>query len=175
VLGGVSMGGYVALAYVRRFGTRALSGLVLANTRADADAPEARGAREEALRVLEAEGVEGLARRQLPRMLAEPADEALQERVRAMMLAQPKETVAAAVRMLRDRPDSTGVLGAIDVPTLVLCGDGDLPSPPAVMRAMADRIPGASYVELERCGHLANLQRPGAFDAALFGFVQSLG
>jgi len=70
--------------------------------------------------------------------------------------------------------DLKDALGRIAVPTLVLSGSKDGNAPAPMMRRMADAIPGARYVELEGCGHLANMERPDAFDAALRGFLETL-
>jgi 3-oxoadipate enol-lactonase len=70
--------------------------------------------------------------------------------------------------------DLKDALARIAVPTLVLSGSKDGNAPASMMRRMADAIPGARYVELEGCGHLANLERPGEFDAALGGFLETL-
>jgi 3-oxoadipate enol-lactonase len=63
----------------------------------------------------------------------------------------------------------------IDVPTLVLAGETDTNAPAPMMEKMASRIPGARFVSLPGLGHLANLEDPQAFDAALSGFLTSLG
>ncbi len=70
--------------------------------------------------------------------------------------------------------DLKDALGRIALPTLVLSGSKDGNAPAPMMRRMADAIPGARYVELEGCGHLANLERPAEFDAALRGFLETL-
>ncbi len=70
--------------------------------------------------------------------------------------------------------DLKAALGRIGVPTLVLSGSKDGNAPASMMRRMADAIPGAAYVELDGCGHLANLERPAEFDAALRGFLETL-
>ena len=66
----------------------------------------------------------------------------LVERVRRIMLRQKPETVAADLLVMRDRPDSSDLLGQIDVPTLVVVGDQDVLTPPSDARTMADAIPG---------------------------------
>jgi pimeloyl-ACP methyl ester carboxylesterase len=68
--------------------------------------------------------------------------------------------------------DRRAALGAIDVPTLVLAGEHDRTAPPAVMQRMADRINGAQYLCLPQAGHIANLEAPGAFNAAVVAFLQ---
>ncbi len=70
--------------------------------------------------------------------------------------------------------DLKNALSRIAVPTLVLSGSKDGNAPAPMMRRMADAIPGAQYVELAGCGHLANMEQPAAFDAALAGFLATL-
>jgi 3-oxoadipate enol-lactonase len=70
--------------------------------------------------------------------------------------------------------DLKAALARIAVPTLVLSGSKDGNAPAPMMRRMADAIPGAHYIELNGCGHLANLERPREFDAALCGFLDTL-
>lgn len=79
-----------------------------------------------------------------------------------------------ALRAIRDRPDSTGLLGDITVPTLVVHGAEDEVAPPLVARAMAARIPGARYVEVAGAGHLAPLEQPEQVTRALREFLGGL-
>jgi pimeloyl-ACP methyl ester carboxylesterase len=67
--------------------------------------------------------------------------------------------------------DRRGALGAIRVPVLAVAGERDTTAPPAVMEKMAEKTPGAEYRLLAGCGHLANLERPRAFDAAVLGWL----
>jgi pimeloyl-ACP methyl ester carboxylesterase len=173
VLGGVSMGGYVAFECLRLFPER-ISALILANTRPDPDSEEAREARKEmALRVAK-EGVGVLAEIQMERLLA-PAtrenDEELVERVRAMILENSPDGAVAALGAIRERPDSTLLLAEIGVPTLVVGGEEDGISSPEVMARMAEKIPGSRHVSLPRAGHLSNLEAPEEFNAALEEFL----
>jgi 3-oxoadipate enol-lactonase len=63
---------------------------------------------------------------------------------------------------------------AIDVPTLVVCGSEDKVTPPALSRDLAELIPGAQYAEIERAGHLANLERPDEFNAVVEAFIRGV-
>lgn len=72
---------------------------------------------------------------------------------------------------MRDRPDSTGLLGEISVPTLVVGGEDDTLSTPEVMGEMAAKIPDSRHVTLSKAGHLSNLESPEKFSAALSGFL----
>jgi pimeloyl-ACP methyl ester carboxylesterase len=166
IVGGISMGGYVALAFAARHPTR-LAGLLLADTKAGPDTPEARQARGEAIALVETSGVAALVDKQLPRLLAPGATPEVRAEARAIAVAQRPGTLTAALAALRDRPDRTLDLAAIAVPTLAIVGTEDSITPPAEARAMAAAIPGARLVEIAGAGHLAALEAPQAFAAAL--------
>jgi 3-oxoadipate enol-lactonase len=176
VLGGVSMGGYVVFECLRLFPQR-VSGLVLANTRPEPDSDEIRENRKKmALRVAE-EGVEVLIELQMERLLAPDTLEnnaRVVEKVRAMILESNPNGVVAALGAMRERPDSTPLLGEIGVPTLVIGGEEDGISSPEVMGAMAEKIPDSRHVTLPRAGHLSNLESPEGFNAALKEFLEEL-
>lgn len=173
VLGGVSMGGYVAFGCLRLFPER-VSGLILANTRPDPDSQEMRENRKNMARRVAEEGVEVLIELQMERLLARDTlenDEAVVEKVQAMILESSPNGVVAALGAMRDRPDSTSLLGEIEVPTLVIGGEEDGISSPDVMGAMAQKIPGSRHVTLPRAGHLSNLESSEDFNAALKEFL----
>jgi 3-oxoadipate enol-lactonase len=173
VLGGVSMGGYVAFGCLRLFPER-VSGLILANTRPDPDSEEMRENRKNMARRVAGEGVEVLIELQMERLLARDTlenDAAVVEKVRAMILESSPNGVVAALGAMRDRPDSTSLLGEIEVPTLVIGGEEDGISSPDVMGAMAQKIPGSRHVTIPRAGHLSNLESPKDFNAALREFL----
>ena len=173
VLGGVSMGGYVALGCMRLFPER-VSGLVLADTRPDADSEETRENRKNMARRVADEGVEVLIELQMRRLLARDTlenNEEVVEEVRGMILESSPGGVVAALGALRERPDSTPLLEKIEVPTLVIGGEEDGISSPEVMGAMAEKIPDSRHVTLPRAGHLSNLEAPEGFNAALKEFL----
>src|SRR5829696_5198940 len=173
VLGGVSMGGYVVFECMRLFPER-ISGLILANTRAEPDSEEIRENRKKMARRVAEEGVEVLIELQMQRLLAPDTlenNEAVVEKVRAMIFESSPNGVVAALGAMRDRPDSTPLLESIEVPTLVIGGEEDEISSPEVMGAMAEKIPNSRHVTLPRAGHLSNLENPEGFDAALKEFL----
>ena len=176
VLGGVSMGGYVAFQCMRLFPERVFA-LVLANTRPEPDTEETRETRNEmAFRVAQ-EGVGVLVELQMERLLAPDTlqnDEKLVENVRAMIFDNSPDGAVAALGAMRERPDSTPLLGKIGVPTLVVGGEEDGISSPEVMGAMAAKIPGARHVTIPQTGHLSNLEAPEQFNAILSDFLQSI-
>ena len=173
VLGGVSMGGYVALGCMRLFPER-VSGLILADTRPDADSEETRENRKNMARRVADEGVEVLIELQMRRLLARDTlekNEEVVEEVRTMILESSPGGVVAALGAMRERPDSTPLLEKIEVPTLVIGGEEDGISSPEVMEAMAEKIPDSRHVTLPRAGHLSNLEAPEGFNAALKEFL----
>ncbi|HEX5936723.1 MAG TPA: alpha/beta fold hydrolase [Actinomycetota bacterium] len=165
VVCGLSMGGYVALELWRSARPR-VAGLVLANTRAEPDAPEGAEGRRALAERLRAEG-NGFLVEQPPPLLSEDAPPQLWERVKGMIADQPASAIAAAALGMAERPDSVPDLPGIDVPTLVITGTGDTLIPPEVTAGIADRIPGAELVRIEGAGHLSNLEAAEAFDAAV--------
>lgn len=168
-VGGLSMGGYVALAFAARHRTR-LERLILADTRAAADSSAARASRAEALDLVEKAGVAAFVERQLVALLSPAASEAVRSEARGLC-DQPLETVRAGILALRDRPDRRAELAAIACPTLAIVGKEDRISPPAEMAEIALAIPGARLVEIAGAGHLSNLENPTAFVAAIETFI----
>jgi pimeloyl-ACP methyl ester carboxylesterase len=176
-VGGCSMGGYAALAFARRHPGK-MAGLYLQDTKASPDTDEARANRKAlAARVL-AEGSSVAADGMLPRLVGETTH---RERpdvvalVRGTILGARPEAIAAALAGLAAREDSRPTLPTIRVPTLVVVGEEDELTPPAEAETMAAAIPGASLVRVPGAGHLANLEAPGAVNAALARFLAPLG
>ena len=176
VLGGLSMGGYVAFEFVRRFPER-VRALVLADTRPQADDEAAKRTREETARKALREGMAPIADAMLPKLLSpstrENNPEAV-ERVRAMMLDTKPEGAAAALRAMAARRDQTDLLSSIDAPTLIVVGGEDSITPPSDAEAMRAKIKGSRLVVIEGVGHVSNVERPREFDRALGEFVRGL-
>lgn len=173
---GFSMGGYILFEFLRRY-PRLVRALILCDTRAEADTPEGQRTRDEHAALVVRDGLGALADLLLPKLLgatSRTGNPSLTERVRAMVLRQPITGVVGGLRAMRDRPDSTSGLSGIRVPTLVICGAEDTVTPPAPAKAMAQRIPGARYVEVEGAGHLAPLEQPDQVTAAVREFLAGL-
>ncbi|MFM2096530.1 MAG: hypothetical protein RIS70_3654 [Planctomycetota bacterium] len=176
VLVGLSMGGYVAWQFWSRYRSR-LQGLVLCDTRAGADTAEtAKGRRMMAERVRK-EGCEFLVETMVPRLFAAStmarSPEIVDSIQRVIRKADP-EGVAAALLGMAERPDMTGQLSRVDLPSLIICGESDVISPPSEMRSIAAVMPQARYVEIPDAGHLAPLEQSGAVNDAIREFVLAL-
>jgi len=168
-VGGMSMGGYVTLAFAARHRDR-LEGMILADTRAAPDSDAARVARADALTLIETQGVAPYVERQLGGLLSPGASAEVRDRVRTICQQKP-DGVCAGIRALRDRPDRRAELSAIACPTLVIVGSDDKISPPAEMAEIARAISGARLAEIAGAGHLSNLEKPAEFVAAIANFI----
>jgi len=169
VVCGLSMGGYAAFAMVRRHPAR-LSGLILADTRAEADTPEARQGRSQLSDAVRRDGAEAAVDAFLPKLLGETTKRerpAVVERVRGMILAAPPQGIRDGLAGLAARADSRETLRLVHVPTLVIVGEEDVITPPADAERMAASIAGARVVRIPGAGHLSNLEAPQEFNAAL--------
>ncbi|MDQ2903798.1 MAG: alpha/beta hydrolase [Chloroflexota bacterium] len=175
VLCGLSMGGYAAFAFLRKYPQR-VAGLVLADTRPGADSDEARANRENVARLAESQGTDAIADLQLPRLLSEDTRQHHPEvelRARQMIHAALPQGIAAASRGMARRTAADDLLAEIACPVLVIVGEQDALTPPGVAQEYAARIPEAQYIAIPRSGHLSNLEQPEAFLQALSGFLRS--
>lgn len=171
VLCGLSMGGYVAFEFLRRWRER-VSGLVLIATRAGPDTTEGKRARDAAAAQAREGGAGVIADAMLPKMLAPGAPEGLVARVRALMAATPVPGIVGALGAMRDRPDSMSLLPALaGLPALVIAGGSDQLMPVSEMSAMAAAIPGARLVVAPGAGHLPTLEAPSVVTDALREFL----
>ncbi len=173
VLCGLSMGGYVAFQFWRKYVSR-LRGLVLCDTRAVADAPEAAQARLKVAEQVLRAGVGGVVDAMMPKLFAPSSLEKHVDAIRVQrekMLAAAPQGVAAALTGMAARPDVRGDLPRIALPTLVVVGQHDVLATVDEMRAMAQAIPGAQFVVIPESGHMAPLENPAAFQAAIEPFL----
>jgi pimeloyl-ACP methyl ester carboxylesterase len=172
VVCGLSLGGYVAFEIWRNARDR-VAGLVLANTRALADAPDGADGRRALAARLRSEG--NVLADAPPPLLSEDASEDLWTRVKGWIADQPAEAIAAAALGMAERPDSTPDLATIDVPTLVITSTGDTLIAPAITAEMAGQIPGARLQTIEGAGHLSNVEGSDAFAEALAEHLEVCG
>ena len=173
---GLSMGGYVALSMLRRHPSR-LRALILTSTRATADAAEAREKRTKLIGFVREHGVEALAGKQLKAMVGETTFNArpdVCEALRLLMAGAPADGVVGALEAMAARADSTDLLAAITVPTLVVSGNEDTFTLPAELRALADSIPNARLEVIQGAGHVCCYERPAAYNHVVSEFLASL-
>ncbi|MFD0397955.1 alpha/beta fold hydrolase [Kitasatospora sp. NPDC127121] len=167
VVGGLSMGGYVALAFARRHPDR-LAGLLLASTRATADTDAVRANRERIAAAVTARGsVQLLLDEEVAAGQLGPDSRHLVERVRSLVAAASPAAVAWAQRAMAARPDALDVLAGLRVPTAVVAGAQDGLVAPEEAELMLRARPDAELSVIPGAGHLSALEAPEAFNTAV--------
>jgi len=176
VLGGLSMGGYVTLAVLRRH-RELVRAVVLADTRAGADTPEVKERRANQQMQAAAEGpapiVEG-ALGSLPSAHTREHKPEVMDQLRAIAGNVTGGWIIDALEAMKNRPDPTELLAEVDLPALVIVGEDDGVSPVEVAEDMVRRLPNARLAVIPKAGHLSNLEDPDAFNAELRSFLESL-
>ncbi len=176
VLGGISMGGYVAQRFLARHGER-LAGLILSDTKATPDTEEGKKNRAALAAKVRAEGSGAaiqatIAKILAPRTIAESPGVA--GFVRGLGETRGREATARALEAMAARPDSTADLARAKVPVLVLVGEEDALTPPSDAEAIARACPTARLKRIPASGHLANLEAPVAWNRAVLSFLLDL-
>lgn len=173
ILCGLSMGGYIALRAVERNPERVL-GLILCDTRSEADSNEAKLKRIASIRTVKGEGVaafgEGFLKAVFPPESFTARKEVV-DKTRLMINTNPPLGVAGTLLALATRTDTTASLANIRVPTLILVGEKDGITPVAAAENMKAKIPGSQMFVIPNAGHLSNMDNPAAFNAHLETFL----
>lgn len=176
-LGGLSMGGYVTLALALKHPDR-VRAVMLLDTRAEGDSAEAAAGREKSAKaVLEAGHPGSVVESMIPKLFAEPTINEKPDLVasfRTQMEKTPAQGVAGALRGMAARPDQTGRLGEIRVPSLVVVGEHDAITPPEVGRSMADALPASRFEIIPGAGHLSPSENSEAVNAVILKFLSGV-
>lgn len=174
VLGGCSMGGYVAMAMLRE-APELVAGLLLVSTRATADADTGRSNRHAMASRIDEEGPAFVPDTVLPTLLGLETHERrpdVVDTVRTLVSEQDGAAIAWSQRAMAARPDSSGVLRNTDVPTLIVRGEQDALIPPDEADALAALMPKAEVVVLAGAGHLPSLEVPEEFTGAVARWLE---
>jgi len=171
---GLSMGGYISFEIMRQAPER-VEKLALLDTGARAETPEQTKARLPRIELAKRGRVAEVADVQFPVLVHESryGDEALRRLVRTMGEETGAEVFLRQQTAVMARPDSRPGLAAIACPTLVLVGDGDALTPPALAREIAAGIRGSRLVVIPECGHVSTIERPEAVTSALVEWMQA--
>lgn len=176
VVCGLSMGAYVAFALLRRHPGK-VRGLVLANTRAEADTPEGLKGRDEMIALVEGGGSEAIVERLMPKLFAPSSLTAMPqvvEHVRTMIANSPPRGVIGALEAMKARDDQTAFLPEINVPTLVIAGREDQLISNDRSKALADAIPEAQFTLIPEAGHLTPMEQPIATGRVIGEFLEAI-
>lgn len=172
VLLGLSLGGYVAFEIMRQAPER-VAGLVLMDTTARPDTPEASAKREALIKLAETD-LDAVTEQLLP-LLSHPDRmnlPAVRGLIQSMASGLGKEVFARQQRAIMGRPDSRPMLKSIACPTLVICGQDDQITPPELAKEIADGIKHARLELIPECGHLATLDQPELVCALLLDWIK---
>jgi 3-oxoadipate enol-lactonase len=175
VLAGLSMGGYIAFAFLRKYPERVVA-LVLADTRAEADPPEGVEKRTKQQEQIRGEGTAGIVDALTGALLSDTTKEKRPDVVQTLrdVMDNPARSYLGELEAMKTRPDSSDGLTSISVPTLIIVGEDDAITPPEASRKMHEHIGGSKLVVLPEAGHVSNLEVPDAFNGALAEFLQGL-
>jgi 3-oxoadipate enol-lactonase len=174
---GLSMGGYIAWEFWRKYARR-LRALILCDTRAAGDAPEAAANRLVVAEKVLREGSGTVADAMLPRLfhpITLQKQPHLIQSTRQVMLGNKPRAIAAAARGMAQRADFTAELHRIGCPALIIVGENDVISPVAEMQAISKAIPNAELQIIPQAGHMAPLEQPQAVNAAIERFLRKNG
>jgi pimeloyl-ACP methyl ester carboxylesterase len=177
VLCGCSMGGYTALALLRRHPER-VAGLVLADTKVSADSDQSVASRRAMLALLASEGPSAVTASMLPKLVGpttRATRPAVMETVSALAARATQSGIGHAVVRMLNRPDSSAALGEFRGPVLIVVGEEDELTPVSESEAMHALSPGSRLVVIPGAGHLSNLEAPQAFNVALSDFLTTRG
>ena len=171
---GLSMGGYVSFEILRQAPERVVK-LALLDTTARPDTPEQTDARKRQIELAQRGRFGEIARLLFPRFVAAArhGDRALQAIVRQMADDTGPDAFVRQQTAIMHRVDSRPTLAAIACPTLVVVGEQDAFTPPALAAEIATGIAGAREVVVPECGHLCTLEQPEAVTRALVEFLGS--
>jgi pimeloyl-ACP methyl ester carboxylesterase len=172
-IGGLSMGGYIAMAMLRRNPNRVRAVMLMA-TKAPGDTEAGKQARNEMIALARSDGAAAVAEKMLPKMLTARTRAENPELVafaRTMMAGASVEGITGALGALRDRPDSTATLQNLQLPVLILVGAEDELTPPSEAEAMHAAIRESRLEVIPEAAHLVNLEQPEAVNRAMLEFL----
>lgn len=173
---GLSMGGYIGWRFLETYPTR-VRALILCDTRALPDSEAAAATRHTTAQGVVSDGAGLMAKLMVPNIFASTTSKerpAVIEKVKQTVLKTDPQGIAAGLRGMAARPDSTYLLSTIRVPTLVICGDQDKLAAPDEMRGMAEAIDGAEFLLVPDAGHMAPTERPEIVNPAIKRFLEAL-
>jgi pimeloyl-ACP methyl ester carboxylesterase len=176
VLGGLSMGGYVALAYAGKYQAD-LRGLMLIDTRAEADAPAGRENRNKMIELARQQGARAVAGEMFPKLICARTVQQHPEiahKLRQIMESQSPATIELALTAMRDRQDRMADLPAITIPTLVLVGEEDEITTPTMAKNMHKSIINSILVPVPAAGHMSPMEQPDDVILAIRRFLEGI-
>ncbi|MCL5031193.1 MAG: alpha/beta hydrolase [Bacteroidetes bacterium] len=173
VLCGLSMGGYIVLRAVERIEGQ-LGGLILCDTKSEADTNEVKLKRAAGIKKINDEGVQKFVEDFVPTCFTEESIRSLTEykETLARSLKSDPIGVKGCLLAMQGRTDTTSYLSKIKIPALVLCGEEDKLSPPSSMKSMSEKINSAEFVVIPDAAHMTQIENPEAVNKAFLSFLK---
>ncbi len=170
---GLSMGGYIAFALWRKIPQR-IGRLILADTKATPDSPDAKARRSAQVQQVKVSGPQAISAGMLDTLLTEAnRTNILGMEVRRMIESTSPQGIVNTLHALANRPDSTDTLAAIKVPVLVIVGAEDRLTTLQDAQYMLERLENkAPLAVISRAAHLSPLENPDAFNLAVSNFLR---
>lgn len=166
IIGGESMGGYVALAFVENYPDR-VEGLILSNTQSTADSPTAKQNRIETAKTVLLGGAEPVDNSFLPKATSANASEETKVQVKTIVTSQKPTAVASALLGMSDRSDTSNVLANLKIPVLIITSTNDQVIPFVQSQKMHALLPSSKLVTIQGAGHLSNIEKPDEWNQAV--------
>lgn len=173
---GLSMGGYILFAFYRKY-AQCVKGLVLADTRAQADTDEGKLARFEMAQIAHKQGPRAIADIMIPKLLSPVSIQTrpkLVQCVRTMIEGNQVSGITGDLMAMAERPDSIPLLKQVTCPAQIIVGELDIPTPPSDAKLMVDWMPNARLTIIPGAAHLSNLERPDPFNDTVRSFVADI-
>lgn len=173
---GLSMGGYILFAFYRKYADR-VKGMVLADTRAQADTPEGKAGRFQMAQIAYRQGPPAIADIMIPKLLSSATIQTRPEivqQVRTMIEGNQMSGIVGDLMAMAERPDSVPLLKQIACPARIIVGELDQATPPADATLMAEQIPCARLTVIPNAAHLASLEQPEEFTKIVAAFAGEL-
>lgn len=172
IIGGLSMGGYVAFDLYRQF-PELFSALILCDTTYLADSLEKRNSRFDLISKIESSGAAALIENMLPNLISDETKQNNPDLLDKLTGAFSKVNPVSAINALRsmaERADSSDIIEQITFPTLLIFGEFDKVTNLEIAGKMKELIPGSELFIIKKAGHYTNLEQPDQFNNALIDF-----
>jgi pimeloyl-ACP methyl ester carboxylesterase len=173
VLGGLSMGGYVALRFYRDYGSM-LRGLILCDTKAEGDTEAQKRIRSQFAKDALERGPQAAIDRLYAGFVSEETEPEIAVDILGWMREADPKAIAAALLAMRERQDSTDLLPLVSIPALVIVGERDATCPPEQMRYMASKIANSSFDLIDSASHLSAVEKPMEWAEAVSSFLDRI-
>ncbi len=176
IICGLSMGGYIALRAVERNPERVL-GLILCDTRSEADGNEAKIRRANGIKFIQTNGMKFYAQDYVKIVFAHSSFESHSDAIKTIQSIVERTaptSIYSTLLALAARTDTTTNLPNIKCPTLILVGEKDNVTPVGASQAMKENISGSEMFVIPNAAHISNMENPVEFNKYLVEFVAKI-